>query len=721
MAHLKRGIVDIQPGTDQSDGDGAVVVAPEQPRRFDGRILNRELSWLEFNARVLELAAEPGIPLLDRARFMAIFSSNLDEFFQVRVAALRDQIAAGIETPSADGRTPLQQMEQVGTEVSALIARQEELFVDVLLPGLAAVGVHLVRWEDLRPAEQGQMTEYYMERIYPVLTPLAVDPGHPFPYISDLALSIAATVADPVTAEKRFVRLKVPDLFPRLLEVGNGRLLPAEDLIAAHLHTLFSGMEVTEWSTFRVTRNADLTLEEEEAEDLLEAVEMELRRRRFKRPVRLEVSDTMSASMMSMLVRELDLDERNVSRHRTLLDLGRLEVIASLNRPELKWAPWPPVTAGRLVVLEDSDRSIFSVIRDRALLLHHPYESFASSVEAFIAAAADDPRVQSIKMTLYRAGGDSPIIKSLIRAAERGVQVAVLVELKARFDEAINVQWARQLERAGVHVVYGMVGLKTHCKVALVVRDDGDQLRRYCHIGTGNYNSRTARTYEDLGYVTCDQRIGADAGRLFNHLTGYSRSDHYDTLIVAPRDLRERLYELIERESAYGSEGRIMIKCNSIADTAMIEALYRASAAGVRIELIVRGVCCVRAGVPGLSENITVRSVLGRYLEHSRIYRFAHGRADGEVLHLIGSADLMPRNLDRRVEVLVPIEHPKHQEWLDQTLQFLHSDDVVRWELGPDDIWYRRGPRDHFSPDAQELMYRWAAARQMQTRFPAPT
>jgi len=690
----------------------------EQPRRFDSRVLNRELSWLDFNDRVLSLAAEEGIALLDRARYLAIFSSNLDEFFQVRVAALRDQIAAGIETPAADGRTPLQQMEDVGHRVNELIARQEDLFLDDLLPALTAVGVRIVEWTELTPGEQEAMAEYYEDRIFPVLTPLAVDPGHPFPYISDLALSVAATVVDPTSGDHRFVRLKVPDLFPRLIEVGNGCLLPAEELIAAHLHTLFKGMVVTEWSTFRVTRNADLTLEEEEAEDLLEAVEMELRRRRFKRPVRLEVHESMSDEMTALLLRELNLDVRNVSRHRALLDLARLEVLASLNRPDLKSLPWPPVTAGRLLVLEDSDRSIFSVIRDRALLVHHPYESFASSVEAFIATAADDPRVQSIKMTLYRAGGDSPIIRSLIQAAERGVQVAVLVELKARFDEATNVQWARQLERAGVHVVYGMVGLKTHCKVALVVRDDGDQLRRYCHIGTGNYNSRTARMYEDLGYLTCDQRIGADAGHLFNHLTGYSQSGRYDTLIVAPRDLRHRLYELIRNEATRGSEGRIMIKCNSIADPQMIEVLYEASAAGVQIDMIVRGICCLRAGVPGLSENITVRSVLGRYLEHSRIFRFGHGHADGGVLHLIGSADLMPRNLDRRVEVLVPIDHPRHREWLDQTLSFLWSSEIVRWELSPDDHWRRQGPEGRFSPDAQELMYRWTVARQQQTRRP---
>jgi polyphosphate kinase len=549
-----------------------------------------------------------------------------------------------------------------------------------------------------------------------------MDPGHPFPYISDLALSIAAHVADPETAERRFVRLKVPNVFPRLVPVPGGRFLPAEQLIGAHLHTLFVGMVVEEWATFRVTRNADLTLEEEEADDLLEAVEMELRRRRFNRPVRLEVEEAISDEMLQLLIRELDIDPRNVSRHRAMLDLSCLMALLSLDRPDLKDRPWQPVTAGRIAVAEEADRPIVSVTRDRALLVHHPYESFASSVEMFIAQAADDPRVQSIKMTLYRAGGDSAIIRSLIRAAERGVQVAVLVELKARFDEATNVQWAKQLERAGVHVVYGMVGLKTHSKVALVVRDDGDQLRRYVHIGTGNYNSKTARLYEDLGVLTCDLDIGADAAQLFNHLTGYSRSEEYRTLLVAPRDLRRQLLDLIEREVSYGEEGRIVLKCNSIADRTTIEALYEASNAGVRIDAVVRGICCLRAGVPGMSENIRVRSVLGRYLEHSRIYRFDHGgdvidgRDEEGPIHLIGSADLMPRNLDRRVEVLVPIDHPKHRDWLDAALGFLLADDIVRWELRPDDTWERVGPRDRFEPDAQERMYRYAVERQQTTR-----
>jgi polyphosphate kinase len=680
------------------------------------RHLNRELSWLDFNDRVLTLASEPGIPLLERAKFCAIASTNLDEFFQVRVAALRDQVAAGIDTPTADDRTPLQQIAEISAALPKLIERQERIFSEELVPLLTEQGIALVGWADLPAADQHRMTAYYEERVFPVLTPLALDPGHPFPYISNLALSIAAHVADPNTGDRRFVRLKVPDLFPRLVEVGDGRYVPAEELIAAHLHTLFIGMIVEEWSTFRVTRNADLTLEEEEADDLLEAVELELRRRRFNKTIRLEVADTMSDEMVELLIRELELDVRNVSRHRAMLDLSCLWQFHALDRPELKDRAWPPITAGRLFVAEETERSIFSVIRDRAVLVHHPYESFASSIVAFIEQAASDPRVQSIKMTLYRAGGDSPIMRALVRAAERGKQVAVLVELQARFDEANNVQWARQLERAGVHVVYGMVGLKTHSKIVLVVRDDGDQLRRYVHVGTGNYNSKTARLYEDLGILTCDNAIGADATQLFNHLTGYSRAVEYQTLLVAPRDMRPQLEDLIENEASYGAEGSITLKCNSIADPKMVETLYAASAAGVQIQGVVRGICTMRAGVPGLSENIKVRSILGRYLEHSRIYHFAHGAQDGGPVYLIGSADLMPRNLDRRVEVLVPIEHPKHREWIDQVFEFLLADDIVRWEMQADDSWLRCGPLDAFEPDAQERMNRWTFERQQQIR-----
>ena len=696
--------------------DPSVGAQPETTPPVTPRYLNREISWLDFNDRVLDLADEPGIPLLERIKFVAIASSNLDEFFQVRVAALKDQIAAGVEDETPDGLTPAQQLAEIGTRVAVFVRRQESLLVDDLLPALRESGLSIVRWSDLDLGDRLTARAFYEDRIFPVLTPLAVDPGHPFPYISNLALSIAVTVADPSTAERRFVRLKIPKMFPRFVPLGDGRFVPAEEVIAAHLDTLFVGMVVEEWATFRVTRNADLALEEDEADDLLEAVELELRKQRFNRPVRLEVHRSVSPEMLSLLVRELGIDERNVTEHSTFLDLSCLFQLHGLDRPDLKDRPWVPTTAGRILAAEEADRSLFDVVDDRALLVHHPYESFSSSVEAFIAQAADDPHVQTIKMTLYRSGADSPILRSLIRAAERGVQVAVLVELKARFDEATNIQWARRLERAGVHVVYGMVGLKTHSKVVLVVRDDGERLRHYCHIGTGNYNGRTARLYEDLGYITSDPAIGADVVHLFNHLTGFSRSDDYRTLLVAPRGLRSQLIDLVEREMEFGAEGSIRMKCNSIADPVMIDALYRASDAGVPVEMVVRGISCIRAGVPGLSENISVRCILGRYLEHSRIYRFAHGADDGGPLYLIGSADLMPRNLERRVEVLVPIQHPKHREWLDRVLDFDLSDEVVRWEQGPDDRWRRRGPRDEFAPDAQELMYRWTYERQQAVR-----
>jgi polyphosphate kinase len=696
----------------------------------DSWFLNRELSWLQFNDRVLELALEPGIPLLERAKFIAIASTNLDEFFQVRVAALHDAIVAGVDRPTPDGRTPNHQLADVRSAIPEFIDRLDHAFLDVLVPELAATGVEIVGYEDLSDDEIVALDTWFEERVFPVLTPLAVDPGHPFPYISDLALSIAASVADPETGDRRFARLKVPNVFPRLVEVAVGKFLPVEQLIAAKLDRLFIGMIVEEWAPFRVSRNADLTLEEEEAEDLLEAVEMELRRRRFNKAVRLEVAHDIGAEILELLVRELELTHDDVTYHRSPLDLSCLWGLMSLDRPDLKDEPWPPITAGRIANADDSDRPIFDVIRHRSILVHHPYESFASSVEAFIAQAAADPKVQSIKMTLYRAGGDSAVIRSLIRAAESGKQVAVLVELKARFDEATNVQWAKQLERAGVHVVYGMVGLKTHSKVVLVVRDDGDSLRRYCHIGTGNYNAKTAKIYEDIGVLTCDEDIGADVLQLFNHLTGYSRSINYRTLLVAPRDLRRQLVDLIEHEASFGSDGHITIKCNSIADPEMVEVLYAASRAGVTIDLLVRGLCCLRAGVPGMSDNIRVRSVLGRYLEHSRIFRFAHGnviepqrreRIDGAVqdaLYLIGSADLMPRNLNRRVEVLVPIEHPRHTAWLDQALEFAFADDVVAWELQPDDEWIRRGPVERFEPHPQDRMYAWTVERQSIGRRP---
>ena len=676
------------------------------------RFINRELSWLDFNRRVLAQAEEAGIPLLERLKFCAITSSNLDEFFQVRVAALKDQVAAGLMARSPDGLTAQEQLDAIAAQVKGFIEQQERVTFDVLFPLLAGRGVKVVQWSDLGTQDHLRLMAFFEERIFPVLTPLAVDPAHPFPYISNLALNLAAMVSDPDTGERRFARVKVPNVFPRLVALPDGkRFVPVEQIIAAQLHQLFVGMVVEEHAFFRVTRNADLTLEEEEADDLLAAVEMELRKRRFGRAVRLEVQDGISDEMLELLVRELDVESADVSHHRQMLDLTCLFQLQGLDLPALKDTPWPPLTAGRIFRAEAQDRSIFSVIRERALMVHHPYESFSSSVENFISQAADDPKVQSIKMTMYRAGGDSPIARHLIRAAERGVQVAVLVELKARFDEATNVGWARMLERAGVHVVYGLVGLKTHAKCTLVVRQDDDGLRRYCHIGTGNYNSKTARLYEDVGFLTCDPAVGADVTQLFNHLTGYSRAIEFQSLLVAPRDMRIQLVDLIEHEMTFGEEGRITAKLNSLADPGMAEALYRASDAGVHIDLVTRGVCCLRPGVPGLSERIRVRSILGRYLEHSRIIRFEHGENDAP-LFLIGSADWMGRNLDRRIEVMVPVVHPKHRAWLDQVLEFDLADDIVRHELDAEGIWHRRGPVDFAKGDAQERLYRWVNERQ---------
>ncbi|MFM8847520.1 MAG: polyphosphate kinase 1, partial [Actinomycetota bacterium] len=671
------------------------------PSGLPRNIINRELSWLDFNERVLRMATEPGIPLLERVKFCSIFSSNLDEFFQVRVAAMTDQEAAGITALLPDGITPARQLKLALERVRDLCVRQQRLAIDVLWPQLARHGIELCRWDDLSPEERGQCERFYEERVFPVLTPLAVDPAHPFPYVSNLAFSIAAMIRDEVSGEERFARVKVPTLFPRLYEIpGTTRFIPVEQVIIAQLPTLFPGMSVSRATTFRITRNADLTLEDEEADDLLQAVELELRRRRFGRAVRLEIDCSADPEMRRLLVEEHDLSERDVIDVEGLIDLTCLMQVHSIDRADLKDDPWQPVTAGRLAAAEEADRSIFAVVRERALLVHHPYESFASSVEEFLSQAADDPRVQSIKMTLYRTSGDSPIARHLIRAAERGVQVAVLVELKARFDEATNVTWAKAFERAGVHVVYGVVGLKTHAKCVLVVREDADGLRRYVHLGTGNYNSRTARLYEDLGYITCEPEVTADAAQLFNHLTGYSRNIGYRRLLVAPDHLRSGLIDLIDREASFGSAGHITIKVNSLADTEMIEHLYAASSAGTRVDLVVRGICCLRAGVPGLSDNIRVRSVLGRYLEHSRIFRFANGQGANEPLHLIGSADLMGRNLDRRVEVLTPLTHPRHQDWLDHTLGVLLDPQAPAFEMNPEGDWVRVGPAS-FEPHPQ--------------------
>ncbi|MCD9625582.1 RNA degradosome polyphosphate kinase [Rhabdothermincola salaria] len=660
------------------------------PQRF----LNRELSWLDFNARVLALAVNPDVPLLERAKFVAIFSQNLDEFFQVRVAGLKDQVAAGLPKKTVDGRTAAQQLSEIRERLDDLLGYANSIFFDRLVPELADAGLVYSGYDELDDDDRKYLDEVFTDRIFPVLTPLAVDPGHPFPYISDLSLNLAVVVLDPVGGERRFARVKVPNLLPRFVVMPDGeRFVPLEQVIAAHLRVLFPGMEPGDHFAFRVTRNADLTLEEEEADDLLEAVEIELRRRRFGRAVRLEVAEDVSPEILELLQRELDLDDADIYLCPGPVDLSGLWAIRGLDRPDLEDPPWTPITQPRLRPLSDEPVDLFAVLRDGDVLVHHPYESFSTSVEEFIRQASADPRVLAIKLTLYRTSSDTSIIKSLVRAAERGKQVAALVELKARFDEKQNIGWARQLEKAGVHVVYGLMGLKIHTKTTLVVREEDDGIRRYCHVGTGNYNPKTAGLYEDLGLLTADPLIGSDLTQLFNLLTGFAREPGFGKLLVSPTTVRPGITSLIEAEAARGPEGRIVLKMNSLVDAKIIDALYAASQAGTPIDLIVRGICCLRPGVPGLSENIRVRSIVGRYLEHSRVYHFAHGGDDDGPVFYIGSADLMPRNLDRRVEALVPIDEPALQARLVEVLDVNLADDSLAWSLGPDSTWHHhRGP-----------------------------
>jgi polyphosphate kinase len=660
------------------------------------RYLNRELSWLDFNARVLALAGDPAVPLLERAKFLAIFGQNLDEFFQVRVAGLQEQVIAGVGSTALDGRPAAQQLLEVRERVEELVAVQERTFLDEVAPALAERGIRFSSWEELDDDDEKFLVETFEQRVFPVLTPLAVDPGHPFPYISNLSLNLAVSLRDPITGDTRFARVKVPDLLPRFVVMPDGeRFVALEQVIAAHLDQLFPGMEVESHDTFRVTRNADLTLAEEDADDLLAAVEMELRRRQFGRAVRLELGPGITPWVEDLLRRELDLTDEDTYRLAGPLDLGGLWALHGLDRPDLKDPAPRRVTPARLDAGDDERPDLFAVVRSGDVLVHHPYDSFRTSVEEFIRQASTDPQVLAIKMTLYRTSGDSPIVRSLIRAAERGKQVAVLVELKARFDESANIEWARALETAGVHVVYGLVGLKVHTKTALVVRDEPDGIRRYCHIGTGNYNSRTARIYEDLGLLTCDPEVGADVAQLFNYLTGYGRDIPYLRLLVAPHGVRAGLEALLRNEievARAGGAAAFTGKMNSLSDQGVIDLLYEASEAGVDISLVVRGVCCLVPGVPGQSERITVRSILGRYLEHSRIYRFANGDGPGVPKVLIGSADLMHRNLDRRVETLVPVEDPALRAQLEEVLAVNLADDSLAWVLGPDGRW-SPGPR----------------------------
>jgi polyphosphate kinase len=653
------------------------------------RYLNRELSWLDFNERVLTLAEDAALPLLERAKFLAIFSNNLDEFYQVRVAGLKDQAAAGLAQSGPDGMSPVEQLKAVRDRVVDHVRRQTSAFVDDVAPALATCGIRLSDWQSLDDGDRAYLVDVFERRIFPVLTPLAVDPGHPFPHISDLSLNLALIVQDPDTNDRRFARVKVPPLLPRFVVLPDGeRFVPLEQLIAAHLPRLFPGMDIECHFSFRVTRNADLTLDEDEADDLLAAVEIELRRRRRGRAVRLEIDAGMSDEVLELLLRELDLDGHDVYRIAGPLDLGGLWAVYDLDRAELKDKPWAPVTQPRLLADDDEAVDIFAVLRDGDVLVHHPYDSFTTSVEAFIKRAAADPDVLAIKQTLYRTSGDSPIVKALIRAAERGKQVAVLVEVKARFDEQANIAWAKALDDAGAHVTYGVVGLKTHSKTALVVRQEPDGIRRYCHIGTGNYNSKTARLYEDIGLLTADADLGADLTDLFNFLTGYSRQRRYRKTVVAPLTLRDRVVELVRAEAAHGPDGRIVMKMNGLDDTSVIDALYEASQAGTPIDLVVRAMCCLRPGVPGLSETIRVRSIVGRFLEHSRIFYFGSDNR-GAGGWYIGSADMRGRNLDRRVEVVVPVEDAALQARLDDIVRVNLADRASAWELQADGTWTR--------------------------------
>ncbi|MBD9701065.1 RNA degradosome polyphosphate kinase [Streptomyces sp. ID01-12c] len=672
-----------------------------------GRFLDRERSWLAFNERVLELAEDPHTPLLERANFLAIFASNLDEFFMVRVAGLKRRIATGVATRSASGLQPREVLEMIWARSRELMARHAACFHEDVAPALAEEGVHLVRWNELAEKEQARLFTLFRHQIFPVLTPLAVDPAHPFPYISGLSLNLAVRVQNPVTGTSHFARVKVPPLLSRFLEASPGRFVPLEDVIGAHLEELFPGMEVLEHHAFRVTRNEDLEVEEDDAENLLQALEKELMRRRFGPPVRLEVEENINQEVLDLLVRELKIKESEVYPLTGPLDLTGLFRIASLDRPELKYRKFVAGVHRDLAEVESASApDIFAALRNRDVLLHHPYDSFSTSVQAFLEQAAEDPDVLAIKQTLYRTSGDSPIVNALIDAAEAGKQVLVLVEIKARFDEHANIKWARKLEEAGCHVVYGLVGLKTHCKLSLVVRQEGDTLRRYSHVGTGNYHPKTARLYEDLGVLTSDPQVGADLSDLFNRLSGYSRRETYRRLLVAPKSLRDGLIARVNKEVQHHRAGRpayVRIKVNSIVDEALIDALYRASQAGVPVDVWVRGICAIRPGVPGLSENIRVRSVLGRFLEHSRIFGFGNG---GEPEVWFGSADMMHRNLDRRIEALIRITDPAHRAALNRLLETGMSETTSSWHLGPDGEWTRHSTDADGQPlrNVQEML-----------------
>lgn len=694
---------DWQPGEAAPEAPPAATATAVDNELPEDRYLNRELSWLDFNARVLALAADTSLPLLERAKFLAIFASNLDEFYMVRVAGLKRRDEMGLSVRSADGLSPREQLRRIGERTRQISLRQAEVFIESVRPALADEGIQIVTWADLTDAERRELSTYFHEQVFPVLTPLAVDPAHPFPFVSGLSLNMAITVKSPDDGGEHFARIKVPDNVDRFVVLkgtdgdSDVRFLPTEELIAAFLPVLFPGMEIVEHHVFRITRNADMQVEEDRDEDLLQALERELARRRFGSPVRLEVADDMTEHMLELLLRELDVHPGDVVQVPGLLDLSSLWQVYDVDRPALKDRPFVPATHPAFAERE-TPKSIFSTLRDGDVLLHHPYDSFSTSVQRFIEQAAADPNVLAIKQTLYRTSGDSPIVNALIDAAQAGKQVVALVELKARFDEQANIKWARTLEDAGVHVVYGLIGLKTHCKTCLVVRREGSTIRRYCHIGTGNYNPKTARLYEDVGLITAAPDIGADLTDLFNSLTGYSRKVSYRNLLVAPHGVRKGIIERIEREieaHSQGGNGRIRLKANALVDEQVIDALYRASQAGVRVEVVVRGICALKPGAEGFSENIVVRSILGRFLEHSRIFHF---NAINEFF--IGSADMMHRNLDRRVEVLAQVKDPRLTAHLDEIFESAMDPSTRCWELGPDGHWTAspqdgRQVRDH--------------------------
>ncbi len=682
-------------GTDVSTRNGVAAAggsagATAETALPADRFNDRELSWMQFNTRVLELAEDEAVPLLERARFLAIVTSNLDEFFMVRVAGLKRRITAGVAVRSVSGLMPRETLEGIWAAARDLQQRQDACLHEQVLPALAKYGIEIVRWGQLDESERGELHQLFRDRVFPVLTPLAVDPAHPFPYISGLSLNLAVVVANPNTGVEHFARVKVPPSLPRFVRARGDRFVPLEDVIAADLDQLFPGMEIRQHHTFRVTRNEDLEVEEDDAENILAAIEKELLRRRFGPPVRLEVETSIDKHVRELLVGELGIAEQEVVELPGPLDLTGLHAIANIDRAELKYPAFIPITNPSLAEVESaSPADLFAAIRHRDVLLHHPYESFGTSVQRFIEQAAADPQVLTIKQTLYRTSGDSPIIDALIDAAQSGKQVLALVEIKARFDEQANISWARKLEQAGVHVVYGLVGLKTHCKLCLVVREETDGIRRYCHVGTGNYNPKTARIYEDLGLLTADPQVGQDLTQLFNNLSGYSLQTRYQNLLVAPHSVRDGLLERIRAEVEHhraGRPARIRFKMNSLVDEACIDALYQASRAGVQVDVITRGICALRPGVPGLSETIRVRSIVGRFLEHSRVFAFAGG---GEPEVWIGSADLMHRNLDRRVEALVQLRTKAHRVEVERLLDLYLDPGTASWHLQPDGDWVR--------------------------------